>query len=65
MLADCAQCVASSRFQSSLNRLKLDARVGFDWPDISGVTDKISEEIDELNEARDELSLDAQEEGCL
>ena len=41
---------------------KRAARVGFDWPDISGVTDKISEEIDELNEARDELSLDAQEE---
>ena len=41
---------------------KRAARVGFDWPDISGVTDKISEEIDELNEARNELSLDAQEE---
>jgi ATP diphosphatase len=27
------------------------ARVGFDWPDISGVTDKISEEVDELIEA--------------
>jgi ATP diphosphatase len=41
---------------------KRAARVGFDWPDISGVTDKISEEIDELNEARNKLSLDAQEE---
>ena len=41
---------------------KRAARVGFDWPDISGVTDKISEEIDELNEARNELSLEAQEE---
>ena len=41
---------------------KRAARVGFDWPDISGVTDKISEEIDELNEARNELSLDAKEE---
>jgi len=41
---------------------KRAARVGFDWPDISGVTDKISEEIDELNEERNELSLDAQEE---
>ena len=41
---------------------KRAARVGFDWPDISGVTDKISEEIDELNEARNELSFDAQEE---
>ena len=41
---------------------KRAARVCFDWPDISGVTDKISEEIDELNEARDELSFDAQEE---
>ena len=27
------------------------ARVGFDWPDIAGVTDKISEEVDELIEA--------------
>ena len=41
---------------------KRAARVGFDWPDISGVTDKISEEIDELNEARNELSFEAQEE---
>lgn len=31
---------------------KRAARVGFDWPDISGVTDKISEEIAELAEAR-------------
>ncbi|MDB9990912.1 nucleoside triphosphate pyrophosphohydrolase [Amylibacter sp.] len=41
---------------------KRAARVGFDWPDISGVTDKISEEINELNEARDKLSPKAQEE---
>jgi ATP diphosphatase len=32
---------------------KRAARVGFDWPDISGVTDKIAEEVDELIEARD------------
>lgn len=32
---------------------KRAARVGFDWPDISGVTDKISEEVDELVEARE------------
>ena len=31
---------------------KRAARVGFDWPDITGVTDKISEEVDELIDAR-------------
>ena len=31
---------------------KRAARVGFDWPDIRGVTDKISEEVDELIDAR-------------
>ena len=41
---------------------KRAARANYLEPDISGVTDKISEEIDELNEARNELSLDAQEE---
>jgi ATP diphosphatase len=30
---------------------KRAARVGFDWPDISGVTDKITEEVAELVEA--------------
>ncbi len=28
------------------------ARIGFDWPSIEGVTDKLQEEVDELNEAR-------------
>ncbi len=32
------------------------ARVGFDWPDISQVVDKIVEEAGELAEARDKLS---------
>ena len=32
------------------------ARVGFDWPDIGGVLDKIREEAAELAEARDQLS---------
>ena len=41
---------------------KRAASVGFDWPDISGVKDKISEEINELNEALDKLSPKAQEE---
>lgn len=41
---------------------KRAARVGFDWPDISGVTDKINEEVAELVEARDTLSKDAQVE---
>ena len=31
---------------------KRAARVGFDWPDIRGVTDKISVEVDELIDAR-------------
>lgn len=44
-----------------LRALKLQkraARVGFDWPDISGVLDKIVEESNELAEARDTLSQD-------
>lgn len=35
---------------------KRAARVGFDWPDISQVVDKIVEEAGELAEARDKLS---------
>ena len=34
---------------------KRAARVGFDWPDTTQVLDKISEEIDELTEARRDL----------
>jgi nucleoside triphosphate diphosphatase len=48
-----------------LRALKLQkraARVGFDWPDISGVLDKITEEANELAEARDTLTLDAVED---
>jgi nucleoside triphosphate diphosphatase len=48
-----------------LRALKLQkraARVGFDWPDISGVLDKINEESNELAEARDTLTLDEVEE---
>jgi len=41
---------------------KRAARVGFDWPDISGVLDKITEEANELAEARDTLSLDEVED---
>ena len=32
---------------------KRAARVGFDWPEIEGVLDKISEEVEELRQARD------------
>jgi len=35
------------------------ARVGFDWPEIGQVVDKITEEARELAEAREELSKDA------
>jgi len=33
------------------------ARVGFDWPEIEGVLDKIAEEIDEIKRATDEKEL--------
>lgn len=53
-----------------LRALKLQkraARVGFDWPEIGQVVDKIAEEARELAEARDELSSDevAEEMGDL
>ncbi|MCR9125193.1 MAG: nucleoside triphosphate pyrophosphohydrolase [Rhodobacteraceae bacterium] len=41
---------------------KRAARVGFDWPDIGGVLDKITEEAAELAEARDHLGADRIEE---
>ena len=33
------------------------ARVGFDWPEIEGVLDKITEEIEEVKQASDETQL--------
>lgn len=33
------------------------ARVGFDWPEIEGVLDKIAEEIEEVRQATDETEL--------
>ena len=36
------------------------ARVGFDWPEIEGVLDKINEEIREVRSASDEKELDAE-----
>lgn len=33
------------------------ARVGFDWPEIDGVLDKIAEEVQEIRDARDEQEL--------
>ena len=38
------------------------ARVGFDWPDVSLVMDKLLEEAQELAEARDSLPVEKQEE---
>jgi len=38
------------------------ARVGFDWPHVSHVLDKMHEEARELTEARDTLSIDKQSE---
>lgn len=35
------------------------SRVGFDWPDVHGVLDKLSEELDELAQARRERQDDA------
>ncbi|KAF0106237.1 MAG: hypothetical protein FD146_2749 [Anaerolineaceae bacterium] len=36
------------------------ARVGFDWPEISGVLDKIAEEIQEVRDATNEAELTAE-----
>ena len=33
------------------------AELGFDWPDIAGVWDKLAEELDELRDARDVDSI--------
>ena len=41
---------------------KRAARVGFDWPDLTGVTDKISEEAKELAEASSDMDADAIED---
>ena len=36
------------------------ARVGFDWPEIEGVLEKIAEEIEEVKHASDEKELAAE-----
>jgi tetrapyrrole methylase family protein/MazG family protein len=36
------------------------ARVGFDWPEIEGVLDKIAEEVEEVKQATDEKELAAE-----
>ena len=36
------------------------ARVGFDWPDVSGVLDKVAEEIREIAEAREDEARQAE-----
>ncbi|MEM7635737.1 MAG: nucleoside triphosphate pyrophosphohydrolase, partial [Pseudomonadota bacterium] len=46
----------------ALKLQKRAARVGFDWPDVSMVLDKIVEEAQELTEARDTLTVDEQTE---
>jgi tetrapyrrole methylase family protein/MazG family protein len=33
------------------------ARVGFDWPEIEGVLDKVAEEVEEIRQARDQEQL--------
>lgn len=38
------------------------AKVGFDWPEVGGLIDKIAEELDELREANDEKSASGIEE---
>ena len=46
----------------ALKLQKRAARVGFDWPDVSMVLDKIVEEAQELTEARDHLTAEKQAE---
>ncbi len=46
----------------ALKLQKRAARVGFDWPEVAQVLDKIIEEAQELAEARDQLSVDKQME---
>jgi MazG family protein len=46
----------------ALKLQKRAARVGFDWPDVSNVLDKIVEEAQELTEARNHLSAEKQAE---
>lgn len=46
----------------ALKLQKRAARVGFDWPDISMVLDKIVEEAQELTEAHDQLTVEKQTE---
>jgi ATP diphosphatase len=46
----------------ALKLQKRAARVGFDWPDVSMVLDKILEEAQELTEARDHLPAEKQAE---
>lgn len=41
---------------------KRAARIGFDWPDLEGVMDKICEEAQELSEAAESMSSDAVED---
>ena len=42
---------ATSPLHQAMNYQKDAARVGFDWPNIDGVWDKLHEELDELKEA--------------
>jgi ATP diphosphatase len=46
----------------ALKLQKRAAKVGFDWPDVSHVLDKVVEESHELAQARETLSRDRQEE---
>jgi ATP diphosphatase len=46
----------------ALKLQKRAAKVGFDWPDVSQVLDKVVEETRELTEARDVLSKERQQE---
>lgn len=54
MTGDAQEQDAGDALLDSKRRQDAVSATGFDWPDISGVLDKIAEELDEIREALDE-----------